>query len=66
MMRVTNVEIRRRINFKMNIMQLIMKREIGLFTFGYICRMDNSRKIKRVMTGVMEEQEQKEDRVGSG
>jgi len=51
MIRVTNVEIRR-LSVKENIMKLIIKRKLGLF--GHICRMDNSRKIKSVMTGVME------------
>jgi len=51
-MRVANVEIRRRLNVKENIMQLIMKRKLRLF--GHICTMDNSRKIKSVMKGVME------------
>jgi len=40
MMRVTNVEIRRRLNIQENIMQLIIKRKVALF--GHICRMENS------------------------
>src|SRR6218665_1593340 len=33
-------------------MQTIMKRKLGLF--GYICRLENSRKIKSVMLGIMD------------
>jgi len=44
MMRATNVEIRRRLNIKVNIMLCITKRKLGLL--GHICRKDNSGKIK--------------------
>ena len=39
------------------IMQSIMRRKLGLF--GHICRMDNSRKIKSVLIGMMEETRRK-------
>jgi len=34
--RITNVEIRRRLNVKENIMQLIMERKLGLFEHIYL------------------------------
>ena len=42
--KVTNVEVRKRLNVNEDLMQAVMKRKLGLF--GHICRMDNSRKIK--------------------
>src|SRR6218665_651918 len=45
-------EVRIRLNIKTDLMQTIMKRKLGLF--GHICRMENSRKIKSVMLGIMD------------
>ena len=50
-MKVTNREVRRRLNIK-DLMQKIMRRKLSLF--GHICRMEDSRKIKAVMLGVMD------------
>ena len=50
------MEVQRRLNVK------IMRRKLGLF--GH--RIDNSRKIKSVMTGMMAGTKRKEDRAGSG
>ena len=50
--KVTNIEVRRRLNIKENIIQTIIKRKMALF--GHICRMDNDRKIKTVMLGEMD------------
>jgi len=50
-MKVTNKEVRKRLNIKTDLMQTIMKRKLGLF--GHICRMEDSRKIKSVMLGIM-------------
>src|SRR6218665_423100 len=49
-MKVTNMEVRKRLNIKTDLMQTIMKRKFGLFE--HICRMENSRKIKSVMLGI--------------
>ena len=60
-MRVANVEVQRRLNVTKNDVhdvQTVMRRKLGLF--GHFCRMDNSRKIKGVMTGMMEGTERKE------
>jgi hypothetical protein len=43
MQKVKNEEVRRRLDVKENLMQVIMKRKLGLF--GHVCRMDDSRKI---------------------
>ena len=51
MQKVKNEEVRRRLDVKENLMQVIMKRKLGLF--GHVCRMDDSRKIKSVMFGMM-------------
>src|SRR6218665_3124520 len=51
-MKVTNKEVRKRLNIKTDLMQTIMKRKLGLF--GHICRMENSRKIKSVVLGIMD------------
>ena len=40
-------EVRNRLNIKKDLMQAVMKRKLGLF--GHICRMEDNRKIKRVM-----------------
>ena len=58
------MEVRRRFNVIENITQIIMRRKLGLF--GHNFRMANSRKIKSVMTGMMEGTGRKEDRAGSG
>ena len=50
--RVTNEEIRKRLNIKKNLIQAVMRRKLGLF--GNVCRMKNNRKIKDVMIGMME------------
>src|SRR6218665_1958054 len=51
-MKVTNKEVWKKLHIKTDLMQTIMKRKLGLF--GYICRMENSRKIKSVMLGIMD------------
>src|SRR5260221_9900866 len=50
--KVTNVEVRRKLNISEDLMQVIMRRKLGLF--GHIYRMDNSRKIKCIMLGTMD------------
>ena len=50
-MKVTNKEVRKRLNIKTDLMQTIMKRKLGLF--GHVCRIEDSRKIKSVMLGIM-------------
>lgn len=49
--KVSNDEVRRRLGVKENLMQVIMKRKLRLF--GHVCRMDDSRKIRSVMFGMM-------------
>src|SRR3984885_2275760 len=51
-MKITNREVRNRLNVKKDLMQAVMKRKLGLF--GHICRMEDNRKIKRVMLGIMD------------
>ena len=51
-MKVTNKEVRRRLDIRGDIMQSIMRRKLSLF--GHICRMDDGRKIKTVMLGSMD------------
>ena len=51
-MRMINVEVWRRLNVTENIMQSIMRKKLELF--AHIWRMDNSRKIKSGMTGMMD------------
>src|SRR6218665_3963362 len=50
--KMTNGEIRKRLNIKKDLKQALMRRKLGLF--GHVCRMKNNRKIKDVMTGMME------------
>ena len=50
--KVTNVEVRRRLNINEDIMQTIIRRKMTLF--GHVCRMKNTRKIKSVMLGEMD------------
>src|SRR5260221_6589109 len=47
----TNVDVRRLTIIK-DLMHTVMKRKLGLF--GHTCRMDNSRKIRSVMMGIMD------------
>ena len=47
-MKVTSRVVRNRLNIKADLMQTVMKRKLGLF--GYICRTEDSRKIKSVMS----------------
>ena len=47
-----NEEIRRRLNIRENIVQMIIRRKLNLF--GHICRMSNDRKVKTVMLGEMD------------
>src|SRR6218665_308532 len=63
-LKVTNKEVRKRLNIKTDMMQTIMKRKLGLF--GHICRMENSRKIKIVMLGIWMGREDVEDLIWSG
>jgi len=46
---VTNVEIRKRLKAKVELLHKIMKKKLELF--DHIARMDNSRKIKSVVMG---------------
>lgn len=50
--KVTNVEVRKRLKIEDDLFQTVMKRKLGLF--GHISRMNNERKIKSVMMGIME------------
>ena len=50
--KVTNVEIRKRLDIKEDLMQAVMRRNLGVF--GHVCRIENNRKIKDVMMGMME------------
>ncbi len=49
---MTNVEIRTRLNIKEDLVQTVMGRKLRLS--GHICRMDDRRKIKMVMMGIVE------------
>src|SRR3984885_7095268 len=51
-MKVTNKEVRRRLDIRGDIMQSIMRRKLSLF--GHICRMDDGRTKKTVMLGSMD------------
>lgn len=50
--KMRNEDVRRKIRCEENIVQVIMRRKLGLF--GHICRMENDRKIKFVVFGMME------------
>ena len=50
--KVTNKEIRRQLEVKRSIMQIIIERKLGLF--GHICRMKDERLIKDVVFGGMD------------
>ena len=50
--KVTNVEIRKRLNVKEGLIQKVMKRKLKLL--GHIARMENRRKVRNVMLGIME------------
>ncbi len=52
MKKVTNVEVRRRLMIDETLMHVIMKRKLALF--GHICRMEDNRKIKNVMFGMLD------------
>jgi len=49
--KITNVEIRQRLDIKKNVMQLIMERKLKLC--GHICRMDDNRLVKNVVFGII-------------
>jgi len=51
-MKVTNRKARKRLKIKADLMQTVMKRKLVLF--GHIRRMEDSRKIKSVMLGIMD------------
>src|SRR6218665_3611163 len=57
-MEVTNKEVRKKAKYKnrsdAHQMQTITKRKLGLFGHTCICRVENSRKIKSVMLGIMD------------
>ena len=53
-MKVTNHEVRKRLNIKWDIIQTLMGRKLSLFGHNIICRIDDSRKIKSVMLGIMD------------
>ena len=50
-LKVTNKEIRRRVQATKDIVQVLIERKMNLF--GHICRMDNNRMVKKVMLGTM-------------
>ena len=50
--KITNAEVRERINSKLDMVGTIMKRKLQLF--GHIQRMRDDRKLKSIMTGIME------------
>src|SRR6218665_420798 len=50
--KITNVEVRRRVQCKKNIIQQLMDRKLNLFE--HICRMKDNRLVKEVMFGTME------------
>ena len=52
MQKERNAGIRKRLNIQENLMQVVARRKMQLF--GHITRMDNSRKIKVVMQGIIE------------
>jgi len=51
-LKITNVEIRQRLDIKKNVMQLIMKRKLKLF--WHICRMDDNQLVKNVVFGIID------------
>ena len=50
--KITNHEVRRRVEAKENIYLTVMRRKPGLF--GHICRMDNARLLKLDVFGQMD------------
>ena len=50
--KITNAEVRERINSKLDMVGTIMKRKLQLF--GHIQRMRDDRKLKSIMMGIME------------
>src|SRR6218665_631414 len=50
--KITNEEVRRRVQCKQNIIQQIMNRKLNLF--GNICRMKYNRLVKEVIFGTIE------------
>lgn len=50
--KITNAEVRRRVNLKRNLLQKVMERKMRLF--GHIARMEDNRIIKNVMLGEMD------------
>ena len=52
--KITNSQIRHRLDVKKNVVQMIMERKIKLF--GHICRMDDNRLVKNVLFGIMDGQ----------
>jgi len=57
---LANVEIRKRLKIKEDLLHKLMKRKLELF--GHIARMDNSRKITSLVMGMMDG----DNRKGSG
>ena len=49
--KITNAEVRERINSKLDMIGTIMKRKLQLF--GHIQRMRDDRKLKSIMTGII-------------
>ena len=49
--KITNAEVRERVNQKRNLLQKVMERKLRMF--GHIARMEDNRAIKNVMLGVM-------------
>ena len=52
--KITNSDIRRRLDIKKNVVQMIMERKLKLF--GHICRMDDNRLVKNVVFRIMDGQ----------
>ena len=50
--KVTNVEVRKRLHVTEDLMQAAIRRKLNMF--GHICRMNNERKMRSVMMGIMD------------
>jgi len=61
--KITNVQIRRRLEIKINVVQLIMEEKLKLF--GHISRMDGNRLVKFVVLGMMNGKTSEEDQAGN-
>jgi len=50
--KITNLEIRQRLDIKHNVMQMTMERKLKLF--GHICRMDDNRLMTNLVFGIID------------